>query len=169
MNSPMMAQASELAGWNKEIEALSVYQAMQQLEDRRKSKGKRSSLALVLTLIILANMAGETTLQAVADWVRYRSAWLQEVLPDTRSTFPNVATYSTVLRAVDPAQVNQKLMDLLIRVRAQQRVAREQEHIILDGKTLRGTQHHLAEDQQNMHHVTCYEAQTGIVMWVRTL
>ncbi|QBD80433.1 ISAs1 family transposase [Ktedonosporobacter rubrisoli] len=164
MNYTMMAQASELAGWNKESEALSVYQAMQQLEDRRKNKGKRYSLALVLTLIILAKMAGETTLQAVSDWVRYRSAWLQDVLPDTRATFPCVATYSNVLRAVDPAQVNQKLMDLLIRVRAQKRVAREQEHIILDGKTLRGTQHHLAKDQQKMHHVACYEAQTGIVI-----
>ena len=37
-------------------------------------------------------------------------------------------------------------------------------HVILDGKTLRGTQQHLAEDQKNMRHVNLYEAKTGIVL-----
>src|SRR5262249_46318251 len=78
--------------------------------------------------------------------------------------FPCVATYSNVLRAVDPAQVSQVLMDLLTRVRAQYRTQREQSHVVLDGKTLRGTQHHLAEDQKKMHHVNLYEAQTGIIV-----
>jgi predicted transposase YbfD/YdcC len=164
MNYNMIAEASELAGWSKEIEALSVYQAMQQLEAKRKSKGKRYWLALMLTLVLLAKMAGETTLQAIADWVRYRSAWLQHTLPETRSTFPCVGTYSNVLRAADPAQVTQVLMDLLTRIRAEKRAQGEQRHVVLDGKTLCGTHHHLAEDQKKMHHVNCYEAQTGIVV-----
>lgn len=164
MNYSMLEEASQLAGWSKEIEALSVYQALQKLEDKRKSKGKRYSLALILTFVILAKMAGETTLQAITDWIRYRGPWLQHVLPETRSKFPCVATYSNVLRAVDPAQVSQVLMDLLTRVRAEYRSQGEQRHVVLDGKTLRGTQHHLAEDQKKMHHVNLYEAQTGIIV-----
>ena len=34
----------------------------------------------------------------------------------------------------------------------------------LDGKTLRGTQKHLVDDQRRMHQVNLYETQTGIVL-----
>jgi predicted transposase YbfD/YdcC len=103
-------------------------------------------------------------LQAIAEWIGYRSSWLQQVLPDARTTFPCVATYSNVLRSVDPAQVTQVLMDLLTRVRADKRVEEEQRHVIVDGKTLRGTQDHRAADQKKMHHVNLYEAKTGVVL-----
>ncbi len=164
MNYSMIDEARELAGWNAESEALSVYQAMMDLTDTRGKKGKRYSLALVLTFVLLAKMAGETTLQAIADWIAYRGSWLQHVLPETRATFPCVATYSNVLRSVDPAQITQVLMDLLTRVRAEKRAEDEQMHVVLDGKTLRGTQEHLAEDQKKMHHVNLYEAKTGVVL-----
>ena len=55
-------------------------------------------------------------------------------------------------------------MDLLTRVRAEKREAAEQEHVVLDGKTLKGTQQHLAPDQRKMHHLNLYEAKTGIVL-----
>jgi predicted transposase YbfD/YdcC len=164
MNYTMVEEARELAGWSKECEALSMYHELSKIEETRGKKGKRYSLALLLTCVLLAKMAGETTLQAIAEWIRFRSAWLQEVLPETRAAFPCAATYSNVLRTVDPAHVNQVLMDLLTRVRAQKRREGEQTHVILDGKTLRGTQHHLAEDQQKMHHLNLYEAKTGIVL-----
>jgi DDE_Tnp_1-associated len=150
MNYTMVEEARELAGWSKECEALSIYHELRKIEDRRGKKGKRYSLVLLLTCVLLAKMAGETTLQAIAEWIRFRSAWLQEVLPETRAAFPCAATYSNVLRTVNPAHVNQVLMDLLTRVRAEKRREGEQTHVVLAGKTLRGTQHHLAEDQQKM-------------------
>ena len=55
-------------------------------------------------------------------------------------------------------------MDVLTRARAVQREEGEQKHVDLDGKTLRGTQGHLAADQQKMHQVSLYETQTGIVL-----
>lgn len=164
MNYSMLEEARDLAGWSKESEALSIYQELSKIEDTRGKKGKRYKLALLLTCVLLAKMAGETTLQAIAEWIRLRSIWLQEVLPDTRAAFPCAATYSNVLRTVDPAQVNQVLMDLLTRVRAEKRVPEAHVHVVLDGKTLRGTQHHLAEDQKQMHHLNLYEAKTGIVL-----
>ncbi len=164
MNYSMVEEARERGGWSKESEALSIYQELGKIEDTRGKKGKRYKLALLLTCVLLAKMAGETTLQAIAEWIRLRSPWLQEVLPDTRATFPCAATYSNVLRIVDSAQVNEVLMDLLTRVRAEKRLPGEQVHVVLDGKTLRGTQHHLAEDQKKMHHLNLYEARTGIVL-----
>ncbi len=164
MNYSIVNEARELAGWNAESEALSVYQAMMALTDMRGKQGKRYSLALILTFVLLAKLAGETTLQGIAGWIRYRGPWLQQLLPQTRATFPCVATYSNVLRSVAPAQVTQVLMDLLTRVRAEKRAKDEQMHVVLDGKTLRGTQQHLAEDQKKMHHVNLYEAKTGVVL-----
>ena len=164
MNYSMLEEARELVGWSKEEEALSIYQALGTIEDKRGKKGKRYGLALLLTCVLLAKMAGETTLQAIAEWIRYRGAWLQEVLPDTRASFPCAATYSNVLRRVNHAELNQVLMDLLTRVRAEKRLPEEQLHVVLDGKTLRGTQNHLAEDQKKMHHMNLYEANTGIVL-----
>ena len=164
MNYTMLKEVGELAGWSKEDEALSIYQELSKIEDTRGKKGKRYSLALLLTCVLLAKMAGETTLQAIAEWIRFRRTWLQEVLPETRATFPCAATYSNVLRTVDPAHINQVLMDLLTRVRTEKRLAGEQQHVVLDGKTLRGTQHHLPEDQKKMHHMNLYEAKTGIVL-----
>ena len=153
-----------LEGWESKGDVLSIYAAMQQLSDRRRPQGRRYPLALILTYILLAKAAGETTLLAVAEWIRLRGGWLQEMLPTVRGSFPCAATYSNVLRAVDPEEMNTVLMSLLTRVRAKNRRAGEQEHVALDGKTLRGTQHHLPEDQKKMHQVALYETQTGVVL-----
>lgn len=164
MNYTMWEDARELAGWQTESEVLSVYMAMQQLTDTRRTQGKRYPLALVLTYVLVAKAAGETTLLAIAEWIRLRGRWLQAMLPGVRANFPCAATYSNVLRAVDPEQVNEVMMSLLTRVRAAKREPGEQEHVALDGKTLRGTQKHEAEDQKKMHQVSLYETNTGIVL-----
>lgn len=84
----MLKEARELAEWSAESEALSVYQALEKLTDTRRAQGKRYSLALLLTCILLAKLAGETTLQAITEWVRLRGDWLQQVLPASRAQFP---------------------------------------------------------------------------------
>ncbi len=43
MNSTMVQEARELAGWSAESEAFSVYQALMKLNDTRGNKGKRYS------------------------------------------------------------------------------------------------------------------------------
>ncbi|WP_371873847.1 transposase family protein [Dictyobacter arantiisoli] len=149
----MLEELRERTEWSKECEALSIYHELSKIQDLRGKRGKRYGLALLLTCVLLAKMAGETTLQAISEWIRLRSTWLQQVLPETRATFPCAATHSNVLRGVDQAQVNQVLMDLLTRVRTEKRTIKEQMHVVLDRKMLRGTQHHLAEDQKNMHHM----------------
>lgn len=164
MTSILQDETNELAEWDGQAEALSIYQAMQQVKDTRRKQGKRYPLALVLTYILLAKSAGETTLLAISEWIRLRGAWLQGVLPQAGPHFPCAATYSNVLRAVDAEQLNQVLMDLLTRARARDREQEEQRHVALDGKTLRGTQGHLPADQEKMHQVSLYETQSGIVL-----
>ena len=50
-----------------EIEAKSVYQALEQVQDGRHKRGVRYSVALILTLILLAKLAGMTTSTAIAE------------------------------------------------------------------------------------------------------
>jgi hypothetical protein len=53
-----------------EIDALSVYRALEHIEDGRHKRGVRYSVALIFTLILLAKGAGMTTPLAIAQWVR---------------------------------------------------------------------------------------------------
>jgi len=176
MNYSMLDEAIEQAQMPPEIDAMSVYRAMEQIEDGRHKRGVRYSVALIFTLILLGKVAGMTTPLAIAEWVRLRAGWLRQVLPITRTSFPCAATYSNVLRAVDAAQVRQVLMQALTRIAATQRCgeepsrlaaqgeAKQHEHVALDGKTLRGTLGHEALDQQKMHQLALYETQTGVLL-----
>lgn len=175
MNYTTLEEALRESEWEQQIDAFSVYRACEQLTDGRQKRGVRYSVTLVVTLFLLGKLAGMTSLAGIAQWVRLRAGWLSQVLPGTRSSFPCAATYSNVLRAVDAEQVRAVLNDLLTRVRASQRAqaqARgkaaeepaEQEHLALDGKTLRGTLGHRAADQQQMHQLALYETQTGILL-----
>ncbi len=109
MNSIILEEAKELAGWDGQAEVLSIYGAMQQLKDARRKQGKRYPLALILTYLLLAKATGETTLQAITEWIRLRGAWLQQVLPQAGPHFPCAATYSNVLRAVELSRIEEFL------------------------------------------------------------
>src|SRR5438876_12211210 len=125
MNYTTFEEAMEQADLAVEGDALSVYQAFEQVQDGRHKRGVRYSVALILTLIVLAKLAGMTTPLAIAEWVRLRAGWLRKVVPGTRESFPCAATYSNVLRAVDAAQVNEVVTQLLTRVGATKRCGEE--------------------------------------------
>ena len=127
MNYNMLTGRMENEEWLQERDAMSVYQAFEQVQDGRHKRGVRYSSALILTLIVLAKLAGMTSLAGIAKWVRLRAGWLNQVLPNPYQSFPCAATYSNVLRALDAQQVRQVLNDLLTRVGAMKR-EREQVH-----------------------------------------
>jgi predicted transposase YbfD/YdcC len=176
MNYTTWQETMEQAEVPMEVAAHSVYRAFEQVADGRHKRGVRYSVALILTLIVLAKLAGMTTPLAIAEWVRLRAGWLSKVLPVTRESFPCAATYSNVLRAVDAEQVNEVLTQELTRARAVKRCGdepsrllgqaegEEHVHVALDGKTLRGTLSHEAADQRKMHQVALYETRTGLVL-----
>ena len=94
MNYNTVQEALERVELPLSIEALSVYRAFEQVQDGRHKRGVRYSMALILTLIVLGKLAGMTTLAAIADWVRLRADWLNQVLPNPRKSFPCAATVS---------------------------------------------------------------------------
>jgi len=77
MNYTTFEEAMKQADLPVEGDALSVYRAFEQVQDGRHKRGVRYSVALILTLIVLAKLAGMTTPRAIAEWARLRAGWLR--------------------------------------------------------------------------------------------
>jgi len=69
-----------------------LYEALKQVKDGRKKRGCRYSLALILTLLLLARLAGETEIRAAAHWIRLRKRWIIEQLHLSRASVPCLGT-----------------------------------------------------------------------------
>jgi hypothetical protein len=70
-----------------------LYEALKQVKDGRKKRGCRYSLALILTLLLLARLAGETEMRAAAQWIKLRKGWIIEQLHLRRASVPCQGTY----------------------------------------------------------------------------
>lgn len=59
---------------------ISLYEALQALPDPRRGQGKRYELALLLSLLVLAKLAGKTTMSGATEWIRHRGRRLPNTL-----------------------------------------------------------------------------------------
>jgi predicted transposase YbfD/YdcC len=94
------------------VEAQSVYRALQRVRDGRGKRGQRYAAAVVLSLMLLAKLAGEKTVSGIAEWVRLRAEWVQAELPFKDERLPCANTYQYVCDHVDVAELNQYLGEL---------------------------------------------------------
>ncbi len=75
MNSITLAEAMEQVGWDQQIDARSVYRACEHVEDKRQKRGRRYSVALILTLIRLGktrrndDIASDSRVGSLAGWM----------------------------------------------------------------------------------------------------
>ncbi len=151
----------------------SLYEALRQLSDARRGQGKRDELALILCLLILAKLAGETSLSGATDWVRHRATVLAAQFGLLRKSMPCQMTYCNVPARVDGKQLDAILSAFFVRWEAEQRCGAEPSHLqtpqgkaehahlAIDGKTLRAT----TSQPHPVHQLSCYEVATGIVLW----
>src|SRR5438876_9959934 len=86
------------------IDPASLYSAFAQVSDGRKKKGKRYPLPLLLTLLMLGKLAGETTVNGIVDWVKERQGWLRSHL-NWPKRFPTNSTYSEALARCNAEQI----------------------------------------------------------------
>ena len=147
------------------------------MTDGRKKKGKRYPLPLLLTLLMLGKLAGETTVNGIVDWIKERQGWLRSQL-NWPKRFPTNSTYSEALARCDAQQLVTVLAGVLLKARATEQCGSEpsrlqahkhkQEetltHVAMDGKTLRGTLGHASEGQPSVHLLSLYECHSGIVL-----
>lgn len=159
------------------IDSASLYQAFEQVKDRRKKKGVRYPLAFVLTLIMLGKMAGETTIEGIIDWVDLRKEKLKRLL-NWPKKFPTYDVYTRVLTHCDHQEVAKAITQVILNARSVEQCGDEPSrsltqqvhgeenliHTAVDGKVLRGTLKHGREDQPPVHLLTFYECESGLVL-----
>ncbi len=58
----------------------SLYRAFEQVKDGRKAKGKRYPLALLLPVLLLGKLAGETKVDGIIDWLNERKKEIKKLL-----------------------------------------------------------------------------------------
>ena len=153
----------------RSIDPASLFALLAQLADPRKPRGCRYPLAAVLAVIILAKLAGETTVSGIAHWGRLRAAMLCPLLHVTYGRLPCANTYTLLCSKLDVVELNRRLADFFVPPLpplpdppAPPPVlppppSRAQRHLALDGKTLRGTRRTGTTIQPAVHLLSLYD------------
>jgi predicted transposase YbfD/YdcC len=151
----------------------SLYEVLHELPDVRRAQGKRYSLALILTLLVVAKLAGQTSLRGATEWLQHRRTTLTKHFGLRRPRLPCHMTYCNVLAEVDGEHLDKLLSAFSERWEAQRRCGEEpsrlltpqgyadHSHLAIDGKALRAT----SKQVHPVHQLSCYEVTTGRVLW----
>lgn len=143
------------------LQALATH--LQSVPDRRHARGKRYPLAPLLALAVVAKLAGQSRLEALADWAKLRAAELAHLFGLQRPTMPHHCTWSRILgEAVDPNAVEQALSTFFQPTPPHAVPARGSIILAVDGKTLCGTIPLGAT--QGVHLVAAYLPEQGVVL-----
>ena len=163
------------------IEAASFYQAFEQVNDGRGKKGKRYPLALILTLLMLGKMVGQTKIEGTINWINERKQEVRRML-NWPKNFPSHKTYVTALSKCDAEEIVKAIAQVIMKAREENQnismiahTEGKQEpdgenlvHSALDGKKMRGTMKHENENQPEVNTVALYEFETGVVIAQKT-
>jgi predicted transposase YbfD/YdcC len=137
----------------------SLYDHFRGLTDKRKARGKRYALPMVLVLLVLAKLSGEDCPYGIAEWGRGRQNILCGILPVGRQTLPSHNTYRRVLsRAIDASELQSAITEFL----TQSPETGQSVLVVLDGKTLRGSIP--AGRTQGLHLLAAYLPDEGVVL-----
>jgi predicted transposase YbfD/YdcC len=151
----------------------SLYEALQMVPDPRRGAGRRYPLAVVLGVLCLAKMAGQTSLKGASEWGRLRADWLASSFGLLRKQMPCQMTYQRLLERVDAQAFMAILAAFFTRWEASQRCAnepsrlqtpagqREHAHIAIDGKAVRAT----SKQAHPVHQLSAYDVTTGTILF----
>jgi hypothetical protein len=136
---------------------LSLLDVLAQVPDPRSRHGRRHPLAAVLSLAVLAMLAGAKSYQAIAQFGRDKGFALAHLLGFTRGKTPTKSTFSVLFRIVDVQAFEQALSDWL----AARRLQGQEKAFALDGKSARGSRD---GDVPGQHLVAAYCAEAQAVL-----
>ena len=146
------------------IDVGAIYTQAQGLLDRRKARGRQYPLALIITVAVLAKLAGYSRVEDVADWAKLRQQELHALFATKRIRMPHHTTWSRILGlAVDIAELERFVSHLLRPPSSGEVAERCSIAVALDGKTIRGT---IARGKtQGVHLLVAYAPQQGVVLF----
>jgi hypothetical protein len=111
-----------------------LFETLEALPDRRTRKGRRYSLASIVTLSLAAMLAGANDLLAIHRFGRRLTPKGLQMLGIDRGRSPAHATLHYVFRSMDAGDLERALRGLTRR-------GEGLGHVAIDGKRLRGSQH----------------------------
>lgn len=136
---------------------LSLMDLLEGLHDPRRAQGRRHPLAALLSLAVVAMLAGMTSLEAIAHFGRLWGTRLTHLLGFRNGDTPSKATYSRLFAALDTAQV-EAVLTQWVRDRCPPERWR---HLTLDGKALRGSRD---GEAAGVHLLTAYAPEVAAVL-----
>ena len=136
----------------------SLYAHFQLLSDSRKRRGIRYSLALILLLILLAKLCGESHPSGIAEWAAHRTEMLVDLLKLKRKRMPHHSTYRRILAEVVNVDELEQMSSAYL---GGKKYFGKQVLVAIDGKVLRGT---LDDHQKGTYLLAAYLPKEGIVL-----
>ncbi len=118
------------------FEVGSLFEAFCSLHDQRDARGLRYPLATVLSYVVLAKLAGQDQPHGMAHWVKRRAKALADFFGLATPQAPHETTYTRILGLALEADAFERVVRAFF---ARLPQAGQSVHIVLDGKTLRGT------------------------------
>src|SRR5215469_1527877 len=138
-------------------QALSLLEELLSVPDPRSAKGRRHPLIAILSLTVVATLAGMKSLEAIAQFGRDHGVAFAHALGFTRGKTPNKSCLSKLFRRLDVAALEETLGRWIL--------GRVQHHgwdaIALDGKTARGSGD---GDAPGVHLLTAYVPAAAAVL-----
>ena len=138
-------------------QALSLLEELASVPDPRSPKGRRHPLIAILSLTVVATLAGMKSLEAIAQFGRDHGVAFAHALGFTRGKTPNKSCLSKLFRRLDVAALEEALGRWIL--------GRVQHHgwdaIALDGKTARGS---ADGDAPGVHLLTAYVPAAAAVL-----
>ncbi len=117
-----------------------LYTAAEPLVDRRKARGRHYPLALIVTVAVLATLAGYRRVESVADWVKLRCHELHVLFGPKRARMPQHTTWSRMLgTALDVVALEPLGQQVFCPPSVGEVPDRCRITVALDGPTMRGT------------------------------
>ena len=134
------------------------------LTDGRDPRGLRYPLPLLITVAVLAKLAGFVRMEDLADWAKLRRHELQLLFATERDTMPHHTTWSRVLgSAIDGEEFDLFVQRLLAPAALGEIPERWSIQVCLDGKTLRGT---IARGStRGVHLLAAYVPRAGVTLF----
>lgn len=112
----------------------SVLQHFQQIKDPRVDRTKRHSLMAIITIAILAVLAGADSFVAIETYGKAKQTWLEKFL-DLPDGIPSHDTFARVLGALEPGELQTSFLSWVSSISEKLSI----ELIHIDGKTAKGS------------------------------
>lgn len=136
-----------------------LHEYLAKIPDKRKARGKRYSLAVLLLVIIFAKLSGENTPTGISDWAKLRKKELQIFFNCPREIKPG---HNTIRRTMADNLDDDDLQQYSNQYLHQTYGGQQSILVVIDGKTLRGT---IPKGKtQGVHLLAAYLPDEGIVL-----